>query len=146
MTTQPLPHSLAAPLPPLIRPPNLQLDFFEGREPLDWLFQADQYFAFYQIPPEHCLSMVAFHMKGPTLSWFKWMHQNNLLTDCPSFTRSLELRFGPSSYTNHQAKLFKLQQHNTVTEYQTRFEKNCNCVIGLSPDTILNYFLSSSST
>ena len=142
MTTQPLHHSLAAPLPPLIRPPNLQLDFFEGREPLDWSFQADQYFSFYQIPPEYRLSMVAFHMKGPALSWFKWMHQNNLLTYWPSFTRSLELRFGPSSYTNHQAELFKLQQHNTVTEYQTRFEKICNCVIGLSPNTILNYFLS----
>jgi len=84
--------------------------FFEGLEPLDWLFQAEQYFAFYQIPPQKRLSMVAFHMKGKALSWFKWMHQNHLFTHWSSFTSSLELRFRPSSYTNHQAELFKLQQ------------------------------------
>jgi len=82
-------------------------------------------------------------MKGEALSWFKWMHHNNLLTDWHSFTRALELRFGPSSYTNHQAELFKLQQHGSVSEYQTRFEKLSNCVIGLSSDTILNCFISS---
>ena len=86
--------------------------------------------------------MVPFHMRGETLSWFKWMHQNHLIIDWPSFTRSLELRFGPSSYTNHQAELFKLHQQTTVTDYQTRFEKLCNCVHGLSSETILNYFIS----
>jgi len=139
MTTQPITNQ---PPPPFIRPPKLQLAFFEGPDPLDWLFQADQYFTFYQITPEKRLSMVAFHMKGEALSWFKWMHHNNLLTDWHSFTRALELRFGPSSYTNHQAELFKLQQHGSVSEYQTHFEKLSNCVIGLSSDTILNCFIS----
>jgi len=86
--------------------------------------------------------MAAFHMKGEALSWFKWLHQNNLVTDWVSFTCALELRFGPSTYTNHQASLFKLQQVTTVTEYQTRFEKLCNCTVGLTPDIILNCFIS----
>jgi len=86
--------------------------------------------------------MVPFHMKGEALSWFKWMHQNHLITDWPSFTCSLELRFGPASYTNHQAELFKLHQQTIVTDYQTIFEKLYNCVYGLSPKTILNCFIS----
>jgi len=48
--------------------PKIQLAFFEGPKPLDWLFQAEQYFSFYQIPLEQRLSMVAFHMKGEALS------------------------------------------------------------------------------
>ena len=129
------------PLPP-IRPPKLQLTFFEGPDPLDWLFQTEQYFNFYHISPKNRLSMVPFHMSGEALSWFKWMHQNHLITDWPSFTRSLELRFGPSSYPNHQAELFKLHQQTIVTDYQTRFEKLCNRVHGLSSETILNCFIS----
>jgi len=131
-----------SPPPPTLRPPKLQLTFFEGPKPLDWLFQAEQYFNFYHISPENKLSMVPFHMKGEALSWFKWMHQNHIIIDWPSFTHSLELRFGPSLYTNHQAELFKLHQQTTVTNYQTRIEKLCNCVHGLSPETILNCFIS----
>jgi len=36
----------------------------------------------------------------------------------------------------------KLQQTTTVTDYQSRFEKLCNCVVGLTPDIILNCFIS----
>ena len=127
---------------PTIRPPTLNLPFFDGTHPLDWLFQADQYFSFYQIPPDQRLPMVGFHMQGDALSWFKWLHNNNLLTDWNSFTRALELRFGPSTYINHQVELFKLQQTTSVTEYQGKFERLCNCVVGLTPKTILNCFIS----
>jgi len=57
-------------------------------------------------------------MQGEALSWFKWLHNNNLLTDWNAFIRALELRFGPSTYINHHVKLFKLQQTTSVTEYQ----------------------------
>ncbi|GKD51600.1 hypothetical protein Tco_1280576, partial [Tanacetum coccineum] len=53
-------------------------------------------------------------------------------------TRALETRFGPSTYDNHQAALFKLQQTSTVTAYQTEFERLSNCVIGLPPEALLN--------
>ena len=86
--------------------------------------------------------MVVFHMKGETPSWFKWLHENNLITDWTSFTRALELRFGPSTYTNHQAELFKLQLTTTISDYQSRFEKLCNCIVGLTPNIILNCFIS----
>jgi len=81
-------------------------------------------------------------MQGDALSWFKWLQNNNLLIDWQSFTRALELRFGPSTYINHQVELFKLQQTSTVTEYQGRFEHLYYCVVGLTPETILNCFIS----
>lgn len=51
------------------------------------------------------------------------MSQNYQHSDWVSFTRALELRFGPSTYDNHQAELFKLCQIGIVTKYQTAFEK-----------------------
>lgn len=86
--------------------------------------------------------MAAFYMKGEALSWFKWLHNNRQLTTWDAFTRTLTLRFGPSSYENHQATLFKVCQTGTVAEYQAEFERLCNCVIGLTPEATLNCFIS----
>ena len=126
---------------PALRPPTLSLPFFDDTKPLDWLFQADQYFSFYQIQLDQRIPIMGFHMQGEALSWFKWLHNNNLLTNWHSFTRALELRFGPSTYINHQVELFKLQQTTSVMEYHSRFERLCNCVVGLTPETILNCFI-----
>ncbi|XP_058746621.1 uncharacterized protein LOC131619549 [Vicia villosa] len=128
-------------LPP-IRTPKLELPMFDGSEPLDWMFQAEQFFNFYNMPPENRLSLISFYMKGDALSWFKWMYQSRLLTDWFSFLKALELRFGPSTFDNHQAELFKLKQDGSVVDYQTKFEKLGTQVIGLPSDAILNCFIS----
>ncbi|XP_058757747.1 uncharacterized protein LOC131631003 [Vicia villosa] len=139
-----IPYTQPTPPPPIptFRTPKLELALFDGSNPLEWLFQADQFFTFYQLPPESRLSMMSFYMKGEALGWFKWMHQNNLLVDWFSFTKALELRFGPSTFENHQAELFKLKQTHSVVEYQAAFEKLGNQVVGLSHEAILNCFIS----
>ncbi|KAK4400825.1 Retrovirus-related Pol polyprotein from transposon.6 [Sesamum angolense] len=57
------------------------------------------------------------------LSWFKWMFTNQQLSTWDAFLRSLELRFGPSSYANPQAALFKLRQRGSVFDFQAEFER-----------------------
>ncbi|XP_058784831.1 uncharacterized protein LOC131659692 [Vicia villosa] len=138
----PYPNLSNIPPLPTARSPKLELPMFDGSGPLDWLFQAEQFFNFYNMPPENRLSLISFYMKGDALSWFKWMHNSHLLSDWASFTRALELRFGPSTYDNHQAELFKLKQEGTVVEYQTKFEQLGNQVVGLPQDAILNCFIS----
>ncbi|KAL0449567.1 UNVERIFIED_CONTAM: hypothetical protein Slati_1513100 [Sesamum latifolium] len=102
--------SFPAPVPPpiLLKPPKLQLLTFDGPNVLDWIFQAEQFFTYYQVPPGHHLDMISFYMHGEALNWFKWMFTNHQLSSWDSFLRSLELRFSPSSFGNHQAILFKL--------------------------------------
>lgn len=85
--------------------------------------------------------MIAFHLLGDALSWYKYLFNNNLLTTWDEFTKALETRFGPSSYDNHQATLFKLFQTTTVTAYQTEFERLGNRITGLPNDALLNCFL-----
>ncbi|GKC12793.1 transposon ty3-G gag-pol polyprotein [Tanacetum coccineum] len=86
--------------------------------------------------------MVAFHLTGDTLSWYKYLFNNRLLTTWEVFTRALETCFGPSTYDNQQAALFKLQQTSTVTAYQTEFKRLSNCVVGLPPEALQNCFVS----
>ncbi|KAL4573540.1 hypothetical protein LXL04_020350 [Taraxacum kok-saghyz] len=74
--------------------------------------------------------------------WFKYLANNRLLGTWQEFSRALELRFGPSTYENHQATLFKLHQTSTVSVYQSEFEKLSNRVTGLGTEALLNCFLS----
>ncbi|XP_019418303.1 PREDICTED: uncharacterized protein LOC109329088 [Lupinus angustifolius] len=70
------------------------------------------------------------------------MFNTNQLTSWEAFTKALLIRFGPSTFANPQAELFKLRQTTTVTEHQTRFERLSNQVVGLPPEMVLNCFLS----
>ncbi|KAK9053619.1 hypothetical protein SSX86_024693 [Deinandra increscens subsp. villosa] len=136
-TTTPPPPAHNSP-----KPPKITLPLFDGSNPLDWIFQAENYFTYYQIPVAQRLSLAVFYFTKDALSWYKHLAHNNLLGTWPDFKRALELRFGPSSYENHQSTLFKLRQTTTVTAYQTDFERLANRVIGLSPETLKNCFIS----
>lgn len=47
-----------------------------------------------------------------------------------------------STFANHQASLFKLQQIGSVVDYQLQFEYLSNHVVGLPAEALLNYFIS----
>lgn len=125
-----------------IQNPKVKLNSFDGSNPLDWISQAEHYFKLYQIPPDQRISLVLFYMQGTALGWYNWMCNNDEFRTWDLFVRDLLLRFGPLSYENHQALLFKLRQTSSVIEYQQRFEQIGNLVKGLSSEAFMNCFIS----
>ncbi|KAJ0895862.1 putative nucleotidyltransferase, Ribonuclease H [Helianthus annuus] len=75
------------------RPPKINLPMFDGSNPLDWIFQAENYFTYYNIPENRRLSLSVFYFTGEALSWYKYLHNNSLLGTWQEFSRALELRF-----------------------------------------------------
>ncbi|KAL0284916.1 UNVERIFIED_CONTAM: hypothetical protein Sangu_2803600 [Sesamum angustifolium] len=63
-----------------------------------------------------------------------------------AFLWALELRFGPFSFDNPQAALFKLRQHGFVADYQVEFEHLYNQVLGLPLEAMFNCFISGLSS
>ncbi|KAE8665795.1 hypothetical protein F3Y22_tig00112528pilonHSYRG00009 [Hibiscus syriacus] len=117
-----------------VKPPKLSLPPFDGSNPLDWIFQAELYFNYYQLPPEDRLSTISFYMQGQALSWFMWMYNNQQLTTWDAFVRDLEMRFGPSSYDNHRAALFKLRQTESKLR-DRRARSNPGSIFPFNPNT-----------
>ena len=134
--------SPSTPPPPLMKTPKIRLSSFDGTNPLEWIFQAESYFLLTATSPAQRLIIIPFFLQGPALVWFKWLHSNNLLTTWDAFIIALETRFGPSSYDNHEAALYKLKQTGSVLDFQQHFELVSNRVTGLSPTSLLNCFLS----
>jgi hypothetical protein len=116
---------------------------FDGSNLLGRIFQAENYFTYYNISAERRISLSIFSFTGEVLSWYKYLHNNALLGTWQQFSRALELCFGPSDYENHQMTLFKLKKTTSVTVYQAEFEKLCNYVTGLPSEALLNCYLSS---
>ena len=134
---QPPPMSM-----PPSRMPKLEIPLFAGDDVLHWLFQINHFFNFHQIPADQKLIIAGFYMTGPALQWYHWMYSTSQLQAWEDFSRKLELRFGPSSFINHEAQLYKLQQRTTVTKYLQDFECLSTRISGLNSNNLLNCFLS----
>ncbi|KAL4579431.1 hypothetical protein LXL04_015579 [Taraxacum kok-saghyz] len=125
-----------------IRLPKILFPNFDGINTLHWLFQANNYFEYYFVPIIQRVALVVYYFIVDALSWYKHLANNHLLGNWQEVSRSLKLRFGPSTYKNRQSTLFKLQQTSTVFAYHTTFEKINTCVTCVGNDTLLKCFLS----
>ncbi|XP_076944632.1 uncharacterized protein LOC143615379 [Bidens hawaiensis] len=123
------------------RHPKISVPLFDGSNPLGWIFQADNYFAYFNVPPAERVSLTAFHCIGDALSWYHNQADSDLLGTWTDFNRQLEIRFGPSSFENHEAALYKLHQTSTIPDYLLAFERLSNRITGLTPQNCLNCFL-----
>ncbi|KAK9087150.1 hypothetical protein Syun_029544 [Stephania yunnanensis] len=130
-SSPPFPLSFQPQTPMQLKPLRVFLDKFDGTNPLDWLYQAEQYFNLHSIAPENHLDLTAFFMQGEALSWFQWLDHNHQLSSLEAFTRALELRFGPSIFENNQIALFQLRQTGPLLDYITEFEKVNNRIVGI---------------
>lgn len=70
-------------------------------------------------------------MDDPTLSWYKWMYNNCLITNWAGFLQALETRFAPSYYDDPSSSLFKLVQGSYINQYLNNFERLANRIVRL---------------
>ncbi|GFS31842.1 hypothetical protein Acr_00g0019490 [Actinidia rufa] len=101
---------------------TINIPHFDGTNVSSWVFKLEQFFQFYNIPEDQRLMISSFHLEGPALSWFKWMHSNGFIDSWKGFLKAINLRFGPSLYEDHRSALSKLQQTTSIATYQTQFE------------------------
>ncbi|XP_042483730.1 uncharacterized protein LOC122064089 isoform X2 [Macadamia integrifolia] len=120
---------------------RLDVPRFDGTDVVGWIFKATQFFEYHQTPQDQRILISSFHMEGPALSWFQWMH-SNLIVSLPQFLQALKLRYGPSIYEDPKGKLAKLRQVTTVATYQAQFEEISTQIHGLSKDFLISFFIS----
>ncbi|XP_006584232.1 uncharacterized protein [Glycine max] len=140
-------YPASSPAPPphtIIHRHHMKLDVprFDGHDALGWIFKISQFFDYQGISDQERLTVAAFYMDGPALSWYQWMARNGFFPSCPAMLQALESRFVPSYYDDPQGALLKLQQTGTVSEYLIDFEHLANRTIGLPPSYLLSCFIS----
>ncbi|VFQ72131.1 unnamed protein product [Cuscuta campestris] len=103
--------------------PKLEPPKSDGAEPLRWLYQVQEYFAYYETPPEERLRCVTMMLEGQAADWFRWRRNNGLIADWDDFVLKFKLRFDPLHYVDYVGQLARVRQSGGVMEYQAAFEK-----------------------
>ncbi|GAU35592.1 hypothetical protein TSUD_295280 [Trifolium subterraneum] len=93
---------------------SVKLEFprFDDSHALEWIFRANQFFDYYDTPDPEHLS------------------------------RAIEREFGPSAFDRPRTTLFKLAQTGSVDDYYMVFTALDNRSTGLTPDALLDCFIS----
>jgi hypothetical protein len=113
---------------------------FDGDNPANWSYKANQFFKYYQTPMYHRIHMASFHMEGEALIWFQDADNAGLFSTWEAFLQALLTRFGPT-YNDPMESLMRLRQVSTVAEYTSQFEAPSNQLQGISEHNRLSYFL-----
>nr|XP_027186266.1 uncharacterized protein LOC101496407 [Cicer arietinum] len=122
----------------------VKLDFprFDGKNVMDWIFKAEQFFDYYSTPDADRLIIASVNLDHEVVPWYQMMQKTDPMLSWPALTRALELDFGPSAYECPRATLFKLTQAASVNDFYMQFTALVNRVDGLSRDAILDCFIS----
>lgn len=103
---------------------------------------AEQFFTYYDTLDTQRLTIAAVNMEGLVVPWFQMMRKSNQVPSWAALSKAIELQFGPSQFECPRAKLFKLSQLSSVTEYYKEFMILANRVEGLTEDALLDCFIS----
>ncbi|XP_061351088.1 uncharacterized protein LOC133296155 [Gastrolobium bilobum] len=115
------------------QPTKITFPRFADGDPIDWIFHANRYFEFYQIPEAERVLIASFNLDKPANSWFQGLFNDGLIPNWPAFVVAAQRRFGPSEFEDPAVCLANLRQQTTVSEFQASFEVIASRVPGLSP-------------
>ncbi|XP_039115571.1 uncharacterized protein LOC120251094 [Dioscorea cayenensis subsp. rotundata] len=127
---------------------SVKMDFprFNGSNALQWIYQAEQFFDYYDVSDAYRLKMASIHFDGPVVPWFQMLQKSGTITSWSVLAKAIESTYGPSLFACPRSSLFKLMQEGTVAEYYDTFTALANRVEGLSNDAMLDCFLSGLQT
>ncbi|KAF3789047.1 hypothetical protein EJ110_NYTH19744 [Nymphaea thermarum] len=125
-----------------VRIPQVRIDFprFNGKDPLDWIFQVEEYFTCQFVQEEEWLQTSVLHFDGEARRWYRWLKHNEPVNDWEEFKDALLLRFGESAYVDYDIELRNLKQTSSVQEYQARFE-NLASMVEWTPKSLIAAFI-----
>jgi hypothetical protein len=123
---------------------SVKLDFprFDGKNVMNWIFKAEQFFNYHNTPDADRLIIASVHLDHDVVPWYQMLQRTQPFRSWQDFTRALELDFGPSAYDCPRAALFKLNQGGSVSEYYREFTALANRVYGVSTEAFLDCFIS----
>ena len=124
-------------------PQHLKLNFprFNGEDPINWIYRAEQYLEFQNIVAETQVQFASFHLEGIALQWHRWLTKFRGPLSWNDFTKAILLRFGPTEYEDPSEALSHLKQTTTVVANQEAFEGLSHQVEGLPEPFLIGCFI-----
>ena len=120
---------------------KLNFPAFDGQDPQAWIYKAEQFFSFKNIPPDLQAQLASFHLGGIALQWYRWLTKFKGPFSWSDLTRVALLQFSPTDYDDPAEALTWLRQTTIVAAYQDLFEKLSHQIDGLPEGFLIGNFI-----
>jgi hypothetical protein len=111
-------HGASSSAKPPFQVRYVKLDFprFDGKNVLNWIFKAEQFFDYHNTSDVDRLVIASVHLDHDVVPWFQMIQRSHPFRSWHEFTRAIEMDFGPPPYDCPPATLFKLTQTSSVSD------------------------------
>lgn len=83
---------------------------FDGSNALQWIFQVEQFFGYYDISYSYRYKVVAIHFDDPVILWFQMLLILGVVSSWNALATTIETTYGPFVFDCPHYSLFKLFQ------------------------------------
>ncbi|XP_027156574.1 uncharacterized protein LOC113757594 [Coffea eugenioides] len=127
----------------ILNPPKVDLPFFEGDRPQEWIRKCEKYFLIHQLPEDQKLDVMEVYLVGKAEIWFQGVKRSKGRISWEEFCELLKRRFGDRGRRDEVEEFNKLHQTSTVKNYQEKFEELSSLMLVRDPHLSESYFVSS---
>uniref|UniRef100_A0A5K0V1Z5 Retrotransposon gag domain-containing protein n=1 Tax=Nymphaea colorata TaxID=210225 RepID=A0A5K0V1Z5_9MAGN len=126
---------------PRLPMPKMDFPKFNGKRPKEWVYKAEQYFICQEIAEQHKIRLAKMYLEEDAMQWYWFWEEDYPNATWDLFKEELLLRFGETSYVNHEIELRNLKQTTTVQDYQSKFEKLSSMVKNRPEESKIAHFI-----
>ncbi|XP_026415875.1 uncharacterized protein LOC113311250 [Papaver somniferum] len=123
--------------------PKIDFPRFDGTNPRTWIRKCKKYFFLHQMNDEQNVHMATLYLDGKADVWFQDYQIGKGILYWEDFIIDVCTRFQELGHDSVIGEFNKLDQTNTVLEYQERFEELKDLMLAKNPSLPEDYFIQS---
>jgi hypothetical protein len=116
---------------------------FDGKDPITWIFQMEQYFDLHQVPSLQKVPIASLYLENDQFVWYQWLceRKKNYIISWSIFMDELISHYGDIKSNTFFSQLINLRQKGPITEHIQQFQKLSLRVKNIPEDNLLDLFM-----
>ena len=99
---------------------------FDGKDPITWIFQMDQFFDIHQVPNLQKVTIASLYLEPQQFVWYQWLceRKKNTIISWSIFTEELIAYHDGVKRNSFFAQLINIRKKCLVIEHIEQFQKS----------------------
>jgi hypothetical protein len=98
---------------------------FDGKDPITWIFQMEQFFDLHQVPTLQKVTLASLYLEPDQFVWYQWIceQKKDSIVSWSIFMDELIAHYGDIKRNTFFSQLINLKQRGPITEHIQQFQK-----------------------
>lgn len=125
-----------------IQLPKIAMRKFDGKEPITWIFQMEQFFDLHQVPNLQKVTIASLYLELEQFVWYQWIceQKKDTIISWSIFIEEL-ISYRDAKNNTFFSQLVNLKQKGLVAEHIQQFQKLSFRVKNIPNDNLLDLFM-----